>query len=120
VKASLVRKAFPEAVSGVEVFGSPPAHHRMRAKLGIVIGGGGGGAAVSGGLEGSKGGSGVGGSENEECDDVSYSNCSEGKIDVLEIACEGICAAMPLLLKALKSEPVCRLLVTAAACRRLV
>lgn len=87
----------------------------MRAKLGIVIGGGGGGgAAVSGGLEGSENG--------EECDDdVSYySNCSEGKIDVLEIACEGICAAMPLLLKALKSEPVCRLLVTAAACRRLV
>mmetsp|Transcript_78428 Transcript_78428/g.153448 ORF Transcript_78428/g.153448 Transcript_78428/m.153448 type:complete len:507 (+) Transcript_78428:122-1642(+) len=86
VKAALVREAFPEATCGVEVFESPPSNHRMRAKIGLV------------------------GTENgeESARSLGFSNSTEGRIDALEIASHGICAAMPLLLEALKAEPTLR------------
>jgi tRNA/tmRNA/rRNA uracil-C5-methylase (TrmA/RlmC/RlmD family) len=81
VKAQLVREYFPEVEGNVEVLSSPPSNHRMRAKLGVA------------GADGD-------GSQ------LSFVNFEDGIINSLDIACEGICALMPLLLDALKAEPV--------------
>jgi len=80
MKAALVRSSFPE-VAAVEVFGSPVDKHRMRCKVGVV------------------------GSESAAT--LRYADI-EGRMDVLDIACSGIQAAMPVVLEAARAEPQLR------------
>jgi tRNA (uracil-5-)-methyltransferase len=82
-KSQLILEHFPECVPiGLEIMKSPKAHHRMRAKVGIA--------------------------NSESAERISYIGLEAGEVDALEISSRGICAMMPLLLTALKSEPVLR------------
>ena len=79
-KAELVRQNFPECKNvSLEVMDSPPSHHRMRAKVGIA------------------------GADTSET--VHFRSLDKEDVETQrKISSKGICAAMPLLLFALKTE----------------
>ena len=80
--AAAVAVAAGQELVPLEVLASPKAHHRMRARLGV---------------EGT-----------ESADTVCYASAEGGRLESLPIACEGLGAAMPLVLAAVKRHAVLR------------